>query len=119
MHQDEVTWLLKSEKDKDMSLGLITIDRTADLYGFKNLYTFLHLTFQEYLAAHHISTLSDEEQDKLIQEHGNKNHMLAVWKFYCGLVKFSMENARFKSILRALLRNIFSTYSVLMSLSSN
>ena len=101
MHQDEVTWLLKSEKDKDMSLGLITIDRTADLYGFKNLYTFLHLTFQEYLAAHHISTLSDEEQDKLIQEHGNKNHMLAVWKFYCGLVKFGIENARFKSILQS------------------
>ena len=98
MLQDEVTWLLNSEKDKDMSLGLITIDRTADLYGFKNLYTFLHLTFQEYLAAHHISTLSDEEQDKLIQEHGNKNHMLAVWKFYCGLVKF---NVRFKSILES------------------
>ena len=101
MHQDEVTWLSKSEKDKDMSLGLITVDRIADLYGFKNLYTFLHLTFQEYLAAHHISTLSDEEQDKLIQEHGNKNHMLAVWKFYCGLVKFGIENARFKTILQS------------------
>ena len=101
MHQDEVTRLLKSEKYKDMSLGLITIDRTADLYGFKNLYTFLHLTFQEYLAAHHISTLSDEEQDKLIQEHGNKNHMLAVWKFYCGLVKFGIKNSRFKSILES------------------
>ena len=100
MHQDEVTSLYKSEKDGDISLGLITIDRTADLYGFKDLYTFLHLTFQEYLAAHHISTLSDEEQDKLIQEHGNKNHMLAVWKFYCGLVEFGIENKRFKSILR-------------------
>ena len=108
MHQDEVTWLLKSDKDKDMSLGLITVDRIADLYGFKNLYTFLHLTFQEYLAAHHISTLSDEEQDKLIQEHGNKNHMLAVWKFYCGLVKFGIENARFKSILQSTFeKNLF------------
>ena len=71
------------------------------MYGFKDLYTFLHLTFQEYLAAHHISTLSDEEQDKLIEEHGHKNHMLAVWKFYCGLVKFGIENTRFKSILQS------------------
>ena len=40
MHQDEVTWLLKSEKDKDLSLGLITVDCTADLYGFiSKIYT--------------------------------------------------------------------------------
>lgn len=64
-----------------------------------NLYTFLHLTFQEYLAAFHISTLSDEEQIKLIQEHGNKNNMLVVWKLYCGLVKIELCETKFKSIL--------------------
>ena len=86
--------------DKDISLGLITVDRTADLYGYKDIYSFLHLTFQEYLAAHHISTLSDEEQHKLIQQFGSKTHMLVVWKFYCGLVKFTARDGKFDELLQ-------------------
>ena len=100
LHQDEVSSYFQSEKDRDISLGLITVDCTADqLYRFKNMYTFLHLSFQEYLAAYHISTLDNEEQMKLIQKHGHKNHMLAVWKFYCGLVEIKPHENKFKEIL--------------------
>lgn len=97
--QDEMKSHFQSSKHSDISLGLITVDRTAGLYGFKDLYTFLHLTFQEYLAAYHISTLSDEEQHKMIQKHGDKNHMQVVWKFYCGLVEFNTRNNKFKLII--------------------
>ena len=100
LQQDELRKSFQTEQDGDISLGLITIDRIAGLYNYKNIYTFLHLTFQEYLAAYHISTLTDEEQLKLIDKHGDKVHMLVVWKFYCGLVKLDSTGGMFTAVMR-------------------
>ena len=97
LHQDEVK---KSSEANIGDLGLITVDRIAGLYNYKNIYTFLHLTFQEYLAACHISTLTDEEQLELIKKHGGKVHMLVVWKFYCGLVKLDSTGGMFEAVMR-------------------
>ena len=38
-------------------LGLLTVERTYAVYGCEDLYTFQHLTCQEYLAAFHVSQL--------------------------------------------------------------
>ena len=72
-------------------LGLVVVDRCFVKYGLKEIYTFLHLTFQEYLAACHIVQLSSEDQHKLITKYGDDKKLGVVWKFYCGMTQFSDE----------------------------
>ena len=81
-------------------LGLVTISRTAKLSGFHSSYTFLHLTFQEFLAAVYISSLDMAEQMRVIEEHSN-SAMSTVWTFYCGLVDFSNGVERLHKLLCA------------------
>ena len=81
------------------SLGLITIDLKAAISGFQNTYSFCHLTFQEFLAAYHISKLEVQDQLAIIQFCGPMKHMYMVFKFYCGLVKFEEDYGRFSELL--------------------
>ena len=73
------------------SLGLVTIDSTAELFGIEDLYTFLHLTFQEYLAAFYLAGLEDEEQ-VLSKAKDKQANLQMVWKFYCGVVQFKAHS---------------------------
>ena len=114
MRQADVQGFFDIHNSKDC-LSLITVDKVALRYGMQKLYTFLHLTFQEFLAAYHISQLKEEEQTELIKKYGSAKQMQAVWKFYCGLVRFD-ENNKFKTLLD---RAQFGTlYNVQCSLES-
>ena len=100
MKRSEIKHICGSvNSDKD-SLGLITVDRVARIDGEESLYTFLHLTFQEYLAAYRISQLKEEDQFSLIQKYGKKKNMQVVWKFYCGLVDFEGKTAKFIELMK-------------------
>ncbi len=81
------------------TLGLISVDEKATICGFQNLYSFFHLTFQEFLAAYHISRQTIEEQLAIIQSHGSKEYMYVVFKFYCGLAHFKRDDIRFKTLI--------------------
>ena len=79
------------------SLGLVTVDSTAKLFGFENVYAFLHLTFQEFLAAFHIASQDEDEELRIICDYVDRKEMLVVWKFYCGIIK--LKDRQLQAIL--------------------
>ena len=88
-YENDIDTHLSDEVESNIhSLGLVTIDSTARLLDFEHLYSFLHLTFQEFLAAFHLTTLDEETQLIKVREHISKSEMIVLWKFYCGLVTF-------------------------------
>ena len=69
-------------------LGLLTVEHTSRYYGLEHLYTFHHLTFQEFLAAFHITGLEEQEQVNVLIKTKDSavDNLRNVQKFYCGLI---------------------------------
>ena len=90
---------------KDVSeLGLIVTDQYFMRFGLDDTYTFLHLTFQEYLAAVYISESKKSECTEIIKVYKHKKNLYVVWRFLCGMTNFSSANKVkvFKSLMSAI-----------------
>ena len=77
----------------ESTLGLVVIDRYFMKYGLDETYTFLHLTFQEYLSAVHIVSLSECEILSKIESLCCERHLMMVWRFMCGMMDFSSASS--------------------------
>ena len=82
--------------DDSWSLGLVTVNSTVQLSGMDKLYTFLHLTFQEFLSAYYLASLDTEKQVELFTTNSDVFLELTLSEtfatFLCGLVKIEDKN---------------------------
>ena len=70
---------------KFLCFGLLQSARSILPVGHGLSFHFLHLTFQEYLAALHLVTLPTEEQLEVVSSNGESSRFAVVWRFYFGL----------------------------------
>lgn len=66
--------------------GLLQSSPSLLLVGHGLSFSFLHLTFQEYLAALHILTLPVEKQLEICKSYALTDHFSIVWRFFFGLL---------------------------------
>ena len=108
-HRSEESVQLCDELGSDgPSLGLVTVDCTAKANGYEDFYSFLHLTFQEYLAAYFIFQSETEEQFDILNQYRNCESMVVVWKFYCGLIGLK-PNSSFQNHINLMFTSDYAT----------
>lgn len=117
MRQAQIKNFFPTPKEEEL-FGLITVDSMATMCGFQNHYTFLHLTFQEFLAAYYIFSLETNKQMDLIEMHGRKTQLKQAWKFYCGLAHFDDQGIMFDALVNQAHHDHGTLFSIQCSFES-
>ena len=76
------------------TLGLMQVHPQLTRSGIHSRYSFLHYAMQEFLAAYHISKMTEEKQTETAREILHNNPLSPVLPFYAGLTKLSNVHIR-------------------------
>ena len=87
------------------TLGLLSVRPRITMFGPERYYSFPHLSIQEFLAAVHLSKLSESDQTSAIKEVLAKNPLSQVLHFYAGLTNLSNKRA-LKVLSKALTQTV-------------
>ena len=96
-------------------LGLLTVERTFRRYGVEDLYSFLHLTFQEYLVALYLVKLEHNKQKEILKKYCIQFRLRNMWKFYSGLIQFDNELGLFQLMFTSMSSSLLELYSVALT----
>ena len=96
-------------------LDLMQAQQQLTGFGARHCYSFLHYAVQEFLAAYHISKLSEEEQTKSVGQILHSTPLSTVLPFYAGLTGLCNEGAR--DILLEVTKQPLDTIAVQLALS--
>ena len=89
--------------DENMSFdgyGLLKMMRISRMYRVEISYHFLHLTIQEWLAAHYLSRLTEKDIIIWLEKNHQNPKYTVVIQFFCGINRFQ------SSLLRQFMPNI-------------
>ena len=90
----------KKDSEEEWSLGLLKVCPSLQSSGMRKNYSFLHLTFEEILAAYHIANLSALKQMLMLRQCSEMEHMRTVWVFYSSLIPFGSSPVRRNMLLK-------------------
>ncbi len=83
--EDELATRLPDVGEKLHCFGLLQSARSLLPVGHGLSFHFAHLTIQEFLAALHLATLSNEKKLEVVKYHARSNRFDVVWRFVFGL----------------------------------